>query len=82
MMGDEEAEEEGEGEEEEDDEGHQEQIDLASHRLQEIFDCGDDSDAECSPGASGQLRKQLATSRRGEVATLPHVGPQLSESVT
>jgi hypothetical protein len=40
------------------------------------------TDAECSPGATGQLRKQLATSRRGEVATLPTVGLQLFDIVT
>ena len=78
----------GQGEEEEedddqaDDEGHQDQIGLVSHRLRKIFDYGYGSDAECAAGAVGELRKHLATCRRGESATLPNVGLQLFDVVT
>jgi hypothetical protein len=53
-----------------------------SHRLRKIFDHGYGSDAERAARAVGQVRKHLATSRRGEVAALPNVSLQLFDVVT
>jgi hypothetical protein len=58
------------------------EISLLGHRLQKIFDYGYTSDAQCAARAAGQVRKHVATSRRGELATLPNVGLQLLDVVT
>jgi len=58
------------------------EISLIGHRLQKIFDYGYTSDAQCAARAEGQVRKHLATSRRGELVTLPNVGLQLFDVVT
>jgi hypothetical protein len=58
------------------------EIDLVGHRLQKIFDYGYDSDAECATRVTSQLRKHMATSRRGELVTLRNVGLQLFDVAT
>lgn len=58
------------------------EISLAGHRLQKIFDYGYGTDAQCAARAAGQLRKHLATARRGETATLPNPGLELFDAVT
>lgn len=58
------------------------EISPVAHRLQKVFDYGFGSDAECAARAEGQVRKRLATSRRGELVTLPNVGLQLVDVVT
>lgn len=58
------------------------EISLLGHRLQKIFDYGYTTDAQCAARATGQVRKHLATSRRGELVTLPNVGLQLFDVVT
>lgn len=58
------------------------EISPVAQRLQKVFDYGYASDAQCATRAEGQVRKHLATSRRGELVTLPNVGLQLVDVVT
>lgn len=58
------------------------EIALIGHRLQKILDYGHGSDAECSERATGQVRKHVATTKVGELVTLPNVGLQLFDVVT
>jgi hypothetical protein len=57
-------------------------VDLVGHRLQKVYDYAYDTRAECDARAVGQLRKHDATSKRGELVTLPNVGLQLFDVVT
>jgi hypothetical protein len=52
------------------------------HRLQKVFDYAYESNAECDTRAVGQLRKHDATTKRGELVTLPNVGLQMFDVVT
>lgn len=64
------------------DEVDYDEVDLVGHRLQKVFDYAYDSNDECDERAVGQLRKHDATTKRGELATLPNVGLQLFDVVT
>jgi hypothetical protein len=58
------------------------EIDLLGHRMQKVFDCSQDSNAECDARSVGQLRKHGATEKRGQVVTLPNLGLQPLDVVT
>jgi len=64
------------------DEVEYDEVDLVGHRLQKVFDYAYDTASECDERAVGQLRKHEATTKRGEVSTLPNVGLQLFDVVT
>jgi hypothetical protein len=64
------------------DEVNYDEVDLVGHRLQKVYDYAYDTRAECDARAAGQLRKHDATSKRGELVTLPNVGLQLFDVVT
>ncbi len=64
------------------DEVDYDEVDLVGHRLQKVYDYAYDTNAECDERAVGQLRKHDATSKRGELITLPNVGLQLFDVIT
>jgi hypothetical protein len=64
------------------DEVDYDEVDLVGHRLQKVYDYAYDTKAECDARAVGQLRKHDATSKRGQLITLPNVGLQLFDVVT
>ena len=64
------------------DEVDYDEIDLVGHRLQKVYDYSYTSDAECDARAVAQLRKHNATTKRGQITTLPNVGLQLFDVIT
>ena len=64
------------------DEADYDEIDLVGHRLQKVYDYSYTSDAECDARAVAQLRKHNATTKRGQITTLPNVGLQLFDVIT
>ncbi len=64
------------------DEVDYEEVALVGHRLQKVYDYSYTTDAECDARAVAQLRKHDATTKRGEIITLPNVGLQLFDVIT
>ena len=64
------------------DEVDYDEVDLVGHRLQKVYDYSYTSDAQCDARAVAQLRKHDATTKRGQITTLPNVGLQLFDVVT
>ena len=58
------------------------EVDLVGHRLQKVYDYSYTSDAQCDARAVAQLRKHNATTKRGQITTLPNVGLQLFDVIT
>ena len=64
------------------DEVDYDEVDLVGHRLQKVYDYSYTTDAQCDARAVAQLRKHDATTKRGQITTLPNVGLQLFDVVT
>ena len=64
------------------DEVDYDEVALVGHRLQKVYDYSYTTDAECDARAVAQLRKHHATTKRGEIITLPNVGLQLFDVIT
>jgi hypothetical protein len=58
------------------------EVALVGHRLQKVYDYAHTTDDECADRATAQLRKHNATTKRGEIVTLPNVGIQLFDVIT